>query len=95
MEAILSKITWAVLALAGGFIIWAVKGLVKVVFENRDRIKDGYFKNAEQDKALIKIVQEIDKHENRLDGHDVALTKIVATHNTSSCGRQNKIEIKV
>jgi len=95
MEAILSKITWAVLALAGGFIIWAIKGLVKVVFENRDRIKDGYFKNAEQDKALIKIVQEIDKHENRLDVHDVALTKIVATHNTSICGRQNKIEIKV
>jgi len=95
MEAILSKITWAVLALAGGFIIWAVKGLVKVVFENRDRIKDGYFKNVEQDKAIIKLVQEIDRHENRLDVHDVALTKIVATHNNTSCGRQNKIEIKV
>ena len=95
MEAILSKISWAVLALAGTFLIWAIKGLVKVVFENRDKIKDGYFKNVEQDKTLTKLIKDVEVHEDRLDGHDVALTKIVATHNVSNCGRQNKIEIGV
>jgi len=95
MEEILIKLSWAVLALAGGFVVWAIKGLVKVVFENRDKIKDGYFKNVEQDKAIVNLQETVRDHDTKIEQHDRAISTIVTTHNNSSCGRSHKIEIKV
>lgn len=95
MEAILAKLSWALLAAMVGFVIWATKGLIKTVFENRDKIKDGYFKNLEQDKSLVNLEKKVEVHELRIDLNEANISNLVTTHNNTSCGRQNKIEIKV
>jgi len=94
MEAILAKISWAILVTAGAFLVWAVKGLVKLVFDNREQIKAGYFKDIAQDKELTTINSKLDNHESRIGIVESNVSTLATSHNASSCDKVVKVVLK-
>lgn len=93
METILNKIAWTVLALAGGFLIWAIKGLVKIIWDNREMTKSNYFTNGIHTKAIEDLKTSIEVHENRIDKNEKDINTIVITNNANNCTKHPKITI--
>jgi len=76
-----------------GLGIWSLKGLARIVFENRDKIKDNFFQVDVAKEQIRENKNLIESHEKRLDKHDKAINTIVTTHNLTECAKSNKIEL--
>ena len=83
METFLGKLGWAVLVAAGGFVVWALKGLVAVIIDNRDKLKASYLKDIEQDKDIKEIKAVVKIQDVKIDKNKDDITKIITTHNNS------------
>jgi len=93
MEEMTNKILTYIATGLVAFTFWQLKGLVKIVMENRDKIKDNFFQIDVSQEQIKENRGKIEAHDKRLDFHDKAINAIVTTHNLTDCAKSNKIEL--
>ena len=79
--------------------LWFIKGIIKELNERKANeiiIKDKVYKNFWNVEDIKKDVVEIKSvqlaHREMIDNNGKDINTIIATHNTSSCGKQSRIQ---